>query len=124
MPKARKNNNTNIPAKFIPQFLEDADGRCSVIKELKRRYDILKADTGADSYQKDLLVQRATFVGIQLETIETVAAETGRFESGSYGQLVNTFIGLLKALGLERKRKSVVNLNEYMQTKNKKRKKA
>lgn len=110
----RKKKNNIVPTTFRPQFLDDADGRCAVIKELKRRYDTLKADCGADSNQKDLLVQRAVFVGVQLETIETVAAETGKFDPGSYGQLVNTFLGLLKALGLERKRKQVQSLQSYV----------
>jgi hypothetical protein len=41
-----------------------------------------KEDTGCDSMQKEILCQRAIFVPIQLETLEVVAAESGRLDIG------------------------------------------
>ena len=58
-------------------------------------------------------------MAIQLETMEVTAARTGEFNAGVYGQLVNTFLGLLKALGLERRAKQVCNLADYVERKKK-----
>ena len=109
----------SLPEQFIPQFWDEADGRCSVIKEIRHRYEVLKGDTQADNYQKDLICQRAIFISVQLETMEMVASETGSFNAGVYTQMVNSLMGLLKSLGLERKRKNVVSLQEYVGQKKK-----
>lgn len=98
-------------------FWEHADGRCAIVREIRRRYLELKEDCGADSIAKDLLVQRAVFVALQLETTERTAAEGGSFDSGKYGQLVNTLVGLLRSLGLERHIKKVANLADYVESK-------
>ncbi len=100
---------------FRPRFWEDADGRCAAVKEIKRRLDRLREDAGADSYQKEMLCERAVFMALRLETMETEATEGRAFEAGSYGQAVNTFLGLLKALGLERKVKAV-GLKAYIRS--------
>ena len=106
-----------LPERFVPQFWDEADGRCAVIKEIRRRYEFLKEDSQADSYQKDLLCQRAIFISVQLETMERMATETGKFRAGVYTQMVNALTGLLKSLGLERKIKQAVNLREYVKGK-------
>ncbi|GAB4153539.1 MAG: hypothetical protein Tsb009_30000 [Planctomycetaceae bacterium] len=43
----KHDNRGTIPSRFEPRFWESADGRCAVIKELRRRYDELIADAGA-----------------------------------------------------------------------------
>ena len=110
-----------LPAKFMPKFWEDADGRIAAIKEVRRRYEALKADAGVDSVQKDLLCQRATFVAARLETMEVIAAEGGKFDAGVYCQAVNTLLGLLKALGLSRKAREVESLQTYVRSKRRRR---
>ena len=85
-----------------------------VVKEIRRRYETLRADTGAESYQKELLCQRAIFIAVQLETMECMAAETGQFEAGVYSNMTNTLLGLLKALGLERHVVEAIDLKTYM----------
>jgi len=103
-----------LPTTFEPRFWAGVDGRLAICKEIRRRYHDLKADTGCDSYQKDLLVQRAIFVALQLESAEVNAMEGKEFDLGRYTQAVNSLLGLLRALGLERKMKEVVNLREYV----------
>jgi hypothetical protein len=110
----RRTKDLTLPNRFVPQFWHDVDGRCGVIKEIRRRYEHLKQDVGADSYQKDLLIQRTVFVSLQLETMETKAAETGEFDPGVYTQMVNALSGLLSKLGLERKARTVPNLKTYV----------
>jgi len=106
-----------VPSEFVPQFWEEADKRQAVVKEIRRRYELLKEHASADSCQRDLLVQRAVFIAVQLETMEINAAQTGAIDPGVYTQMTNTLLGLLKTLGLDRKLKQVVNLDEYVKGK-------
>jgi hypothetical protein len=103
-----------IPGRFIPRFWDGVDQRQSAIKEIKRRYAMLREDCAADSYQKDLLCQRATFIALQLETMEIDAAEGREFAAGQYVQAVNCLVGLLKALGLDRRTNRVLDLKAYV----------
>ena len=93
------------------------DRRYAIVKEIRRRYLKLKSDTNADCIQKDMLAQRAIFVGVQLETMEALAAEEGVFDPGVYTQMVNCLTGLLRALGLERQKFSGQTLEGYLKSK-------
>ncbi|MBL7146521.1 MAG: hypothetical protein ISS76_19940 [Phycisphaerae bacterium] len=112
----KKSKSITLPQRFVPQFWDESDGRCAMVKKIANRYAELHDDCGVDSYQKKLLCQRAVFVSIQLETMEVKAAQTGDFNAGVYGQLVNTFLGLLKSLGLERRAKTVECLSTYIKS--------
>jgi len=114
----RDRKTQTLPARFVPQFWGDADGRIAIIREIRRRVDLLKADTASDSYQKDILCERAIFIACQLETQERAAIEKGRFDAGRYTQMVNALVGLLRSLGLERKAKKVDDLRSYVASKN------
>lgn len=116
MAKARdqRRKEVSIPEAFTPRFFEDLDGRVAIAKELRKRYEAIKKDAGADSVQKDMLCRRAIFLGIQLETMEAIAAEEGEFDAGVYTQMSNALLGLLKSLGLERKVKKVVDFEAYV----------
>lgn len=102
---------------FVPQFWDEADGRSAVVKEIKRRVDELREHAGADSAQKRMLCERAVFIGLQLETMERTATEQGKLDLGVYTQASNALLGLLKALGLDRKVKSVHDLKSYLKEK-------
>lgn len=112
----KKKNKVTLPKRFTPQFWDDCDGRNSVIKEIRHRCETLKNDSHANSFQKDLLCQRAVFISIHLETMERLAVETGKFDAGVYVQATNCLIGLLKSLGLERQAKKV-SLENYIKEK-------
>lgn len=99
---------------FVPAFWNEADGRSALVKEIRRRVETLKSDTGADSAQKRMLVERAVFIGLQLETMERTATDTGKLEVGVYTQATNALLGLLKALGLSKAVKSVGDLKAYL----------
>lgn len=109
-----------IPARFEPRFWEDGDSRRSIVKLMRRRYKELKADAGGDrSAQRDLLVQRATFISIILETWEVRLAEGENIELGAYTQMTNALTGLLSKLGLERQVKDVTDLKTYLKRRQK-----
>jgi hypothetical protein len=109
--------NMDLPARFKPQFLDNLDGRPHIVRVLRNRLQQLKDDCGCNSYQKDILCQRAVFITAKLETMECQAIEKGFIDFGSYTQAVNCLIGLLKSLGLQRKTKEVMNLKSYIKSK-------
>jgi hypothetical protein len=104
--------------RFVPAFWSEADGRSTIVREIRRRVDVLVADCGADSEQKRCLCQRAVFIALQLETMERTATEKGRLDLGVYTQASNALLGLLKALGLDRKAKGVHDLKSYVNGRN------
>ncbi len=107
-----------VPMQFRARFWDDSDQRISVVKNIRQRYQLLKEDCGGEeSYQRDLLCQRVAFISIILETKEVQAAEGGDLDLGSYVQGVNGLMGLLKALGLEKRFKSVNDLKTYLKQK-------
>jgi len=104
-----------VSAKFVPRFWEELDNRYAVAKEVGRRIQALREDTGADrSTQRDMLAQRAVFISVMLETMEVDAVETGHLDTGSYVQAVNSLQGLLKTLGMDKKAVPVMDLQTYV----------
>jgi hypothetical protein len=61
--RERRRREVALPEKFEPAFWDSVDNRTVIVREIKRRYETLKRNCGADSIQKDLLCQRATFIG-------------------------------------------------------------
>jgi hypothetical protein len=107
-------NAGTIPARFTPRFWADTDRRVSVVREIELRITRLKADSNANSYQKEILCERAVFIIAQLETMERDACEGVKaLPTGKYVQAVNGLLGLLKSLGLERAVKPVA-LAQYV----------
>lgn len=116
--KLRNPRGDVLPRKWSPRFWEDIDGRHPLPREIKRRVRVLCQDTGADSEQKRLIAERAVFLSLQLETAEISAVRDGRLDPGTYAQAVNSLLGCLKALGLERKAKRI-GIREYVAGKKK-----
>lgn len=109
---------TKVPKTFDPKFISDLDHRHGVAKEIRRRFETLVADTGAESQQKEMLCRRAVFMGVCLETMEHEALSTGQFESISvHTQMTNSLLGVLKALGLDRQVKNAHDLKSYIKDK-------
>lgn len=106
MPTKAKRNGAALPNQFVPAFYEQIDKRLAACRIIKERVETLKDHSGADSFQKELLCQRAIFIALQLETMEVNAIENGHLETGVYTQMSNALLGLLKALGLDFKKNS------------------
>ena len=102
-----------LPATFVPKFWQDQDHRCVAVKRVREMVEALTSDAGVDSAQKALLAQRAAFLALRLETMEVAYATEGRFDAGVYTAMTNTLVGLLKALGLERKARQAT-LTDYL----------
>ena len=114
MAKRTKQKELKVPNSFTPKFIEDLDHRYGIAKVLRQRYEVLCDDCQANSTQRDMLARRAVFMGVCLETQEHEAIETGELDVGKYTQMVNSLIGLLRTLGLEKKVKKAEDLNEYL----------
>lgn len=113
--RVQKRKSIRLPRKFTPKFWAEVDGRFGAKREILKRYRQLKEDSGADSYQKQLLCQRAAFVSIQLETMEREAADGEPFDAGVYTQSVNALTGILMKLGLLKKSAVGQDLKSYLQ---------
>lgn len=115
--KRRKPGPKDLPARWEPRFFEQADSRYQAIKLVRERVQALADDVDADSEQKRLLVSRAAFLSILLETME-VKHTTGEEELdvGKWTQAVNALTGLLAKLGIERK-VPAVDLATYLKGK-------
>lgn len=105
---------SKLPAVWEPRFLDRADSRFSAVRLVRQRIELLEADAGADSEQKRLLCSRAAFIATVLETEECRCLENGQPPTGSYFQMTNCLIGLLRAIGLERHARDAGDLRSYL----------
>src|SRR5690349_7895130 len=85
---------------FQPHFFDEIDGRFALKREIVNRLNRLKADSGCDSYQKEILIENAIFLQLQLETMRTnaMSEESGKLDAGSYTQMLNALSGILGKL--------------------------
>ncbi len=113
--KARKRE-ISLSKRFKPKFWQEQDNRVAVVKEIRRRVKALKQDTGADSYQKELLCERAVFLALQLETMECDAIRGKKpLDFAVFTQAVNALSGLLTKLGLDRKVHEAGGLKAFLE---------
>ena len=120
--RRRRERELMLPTGFKAKFWEHMDQRAFIVREVKRRYELLKEDTGSNSTQRDLLCQRLAFLSIMLESAECEAVESGEFDPGSYSQTVNTLLGILRSLGLDKKVQQAGSLKAYVEGSTKRRK--
>jgi len=88
------------PGGATPRFWSDVDNRLVCVKRIKRRLEKLRAGGGIDSYEKELLAQRACFLSLHIEELERDSVEGKPIDKGSYVQAVNCLMGILRVLGL------------------------
>lgn len=119
----KKRKKPRLPATFDVRFLELADQRTSAMRLVRERFETLSQHAGVDSLQKELLCRRATFLSLQLESIEVRAIEGDEaVDLGKYSVMLNTFLGVLKALGLDKQiPKSLDSLQNYVAKKERER---
>lgn len=112
--------NDEIPANFTNDWLEKLDGRTSLARAVQSRYKALTHDLGGMddlSYQRRSLCKRAIYMEAIIEQQEAALSRGEDVDQGKLTQAVNTLIGLLKTLGLERKARDVPNLTDYLNKK-------
>ena len=107
----------DIPATWSPDWLEKLDGRTTLARVVNERVQCLATDLGgmdALSYQQRSLCKRIVWIEAVIEKQEAALARGEDVDQGRMTQAVNSLVGLLKAVGLERRAKPVQTLNQYL----------
>ena len=105
--RARKRLDVVLSKQFTPRLLDDADNRLAIVRSIKKKVELLMHDAGGnESTQRAMLIKHAVFLHVLLETQETELAETGKLDLGSFVQAINSLVGLLRMLGLEKRLKA------------------
>lgn len=107
-----------IPRKYTPDFMERLDKRTVLGKAVVDRYHAVVADLGGEEHLsaiKRSLVHRFTWFEVMIQGIECRAAAGEEIDAGSWTQLVNSWLGIARMLGLERKARSVGALERLRQ---------
>lgn len=107
--------NVDMPTEYSPDWLEALDGRTRISRLVNERYQALLDDIGPDlSYQKQSLAKRAIWLEASIEKQEAAMARGEAVESGVLTQQINSLMGVLKALGLERGKRDVPSLHDFI----------
>jgi hypothetical protein len=107
----------SIPKKYEPDFMSRLDKRTVLGKAVVDRYQRVTVDLGGEENLtaiKRSLVRRLTWFEIMIEGMECRAAAGEGVDIGSWTQLVNSWLGIARMLGLERKPRNVRSLHEVM----------
>ena len=106
-----------IPEKYAPDFMERLDRRTVLGKAVSQRFQTVATDCGgldSLSHVKVGIVKRFIWMEAVIEGFELQLAAGERIDLGSYTQVVNSWIGLARMLGLERKPRPVRGLHDHM----------
>ena len=112
----------DVPASYRPDWLEAMDGRLGTVKVIKERLRALCDDLGgvdAMSYQRRSLAKRVVWLEAMLEQHEAALARGEDVDAGRWTQAVNSLVGLLKTLGLDRVAQDVPNLTTWIKERSK-----
>jgi hypothetical protein len=97
--------------------MERLDRRTVLGKAVSQRFAGVAADCGGLenlAHAKIGLIRRFLWMECVIEGIELQLAAGEQIDIGSYTQLTNTWLGLARTLGLERKSRPVRRLHEHL----------
>ena len=106
-----------IPEQFQTGWLTALDGRLSLARELRERYQALTDDLGgADqlSYAQRSLSERALWLEYWLASQERELASGSEFDVGKWVQAANSLQGIYSKLGLHRVERNVPTLRDFI----------
>jgi hypothetical protein len=95
-----------IPERYSPDFMARLDKRTVLGKAISQRFETVATDCGGLdtlSHAKVGIIKRFLWMECTIEGFELRLAAGDQIDLGSYTQLTNTWIGLARMLGLERK---------------------
>jgi len=107
----------SIPAKYTPDFMSRLDKRTVLGQAVVARYQGIINDLGGEENLTNIkrsLVRRFTWFEIMIEGLECRAAAGEGVDIGAWTQLTNSWLGIARLLGLERKSRPVRRLHEVM----------
>jgi hypothetical protein len=106
-----------LPRRYRPDFMARLDKRTIFGQAIYDRYQRVTTDLGGIESLSTLqqsLVRRLTWFEVMIEGMECRMAQGEQIDIGSWTQLVNTWLGIARTLGLERKAKRGKSLHELM----------
>jgi len=104
-----------IPESYTPDFMQRLDKRTVLGKAIVDRYEAVLGDLGGEdniSSIKCSLARRFTWYEAMIEGFECRAAAGEEIDIGSWTQLTNSWLGIARLLGLERKAHSARTLRD------------
>lgn len=107
----------SIPEKYSPDFLERLDKRTVLGRAVLDRYESVVSDLGGDdalSTVKHSLVRRFVWFEVMIEGVECRAAAGEGVDVGTWTQLVNSWLGVARLLGLDRRAKDASGLKDRL----------
>jgi hypothetical protein len=108
---------TDVENKYHGAVLDKLDGRVRLARTLRERMRALTNDLGGVndlSYQEQSLCKRAVHLERLLERKESALAHGGTCDESTYLNSINALSGLYSKLGLRRRAKQVLTLQEYV----------
>lgn len=108
----------SIPERYAPDFMDRLDKRTVLGRAVVDRYEGIVADLGGEEALTNIkrsLVRRFTWFEVMLEGIECRAAAGEGVDIGAWTQLTNSWLGIARMLGLDRKARPTRRLREIMQ---------
>ena len=106
-----------VPEQYRADWLEAMDGRLGTVKAIRERLSMLTDDLGgvdAMSYQRRSLAKRVVWLEAMLEQHEAALARGEEVDAGRWTQGVNSLVGLLKTLGLDRVAQDVPSVQSWI----------
>jgi hypothetical protein len=107
----------SIPPRYTPDFMDRLDKRTVLGRAVVDRYEAVLSDLGGEANLtaiKRSLVRRFTWFEVMIEGMECRAAAGEGVDIGSWTQLTNSWLGIARMLGLERRQRPLKRLREVM----------
>jgi hypothetical protein len=106
-----------IPERYSPDFMERLDKRTVLGKAVRDRFEAICSDLGGVENMPTVklsLARRFVWLEAMIEGFECRAAAGEDVDTGVWTQLINSWLGIARQLGLERKAKKVRRLHEHL----------
>lgn len=107
----------DLPERYRQDWLESMDGRLGTVKVIKERLATLCDDLGgveSMSYQRRSLAKRVVWLEAMIEQHEAAMARGEDVDAGKWTQGINSLMGLLKTLGLDRVAADVPSIQSWI----------
>lgn len=107
-----------LPEKYRPGFVDEMDRRTVMGRAVHDRIAQMESDLGgADtlSHARRSLVRRAVFLELAIEGQEFGFAEGHGVDVGAYTQAMNSYLGVVRLLGIDRRQRPVKRLREALE---------
>jgi len=108
---------SEIPNRYSADWLEKLDGRTTLARAVNDRYhDLTQGLGGVEqlSYQRRSLCKRIVYMECLVEQQEAALSRGEEVDQGRLTQAVNTLIGLLKTVGLDRVARDTPDLATFL----------